>query len=276
MYETVVARSGSSWDEAYIQSLGIKIKEVASEEQFFGFPLPTLFKNQSDIDIVSSLSLSTTQDLENACCNIDNPPYVLELLHALLQCLEYSITEESANDELGKALLRLSGIFGTRGITMMGPKQLPLMIAGEKKYANPDIVVQKIGSKILLLVQEDKRTSDALSINPEPQLCAEIIAAFGKNIQNNTEQTQLIYGIINLGSYFTFYKCKMTKDAFLSIQSGYIRCKDIITIEKFRLSKRVSSRYMVDSKENMRKVLQCYEALRILIEDLSNNLDNSM
>jgi hypothetical protein len=265
MRESVYARSGNEWDQSYMESLGISVREASNDREFFGFNLPDEFLRHEDISILNSLNLTTLKDIETECRNRNNPPYVLEVLHALLQVLYYSSTEESAVDDLGKAMMRLVGIFGAEGLTMSGPKQIPMMMCGETKYANPDIVIQKIGSKVLLLVQEDKRAVGSSFLVPEPQLAAEMIAAFGHNRSKYKVTSQTMYGIIMLGSLCTFYKCDIDTSIHSSIQMGYRQDEPIMNIARFSLTDSESTRFMIESKDNMCNTLRCYEAIRVIL-----------
>jgi hypothetical protein len=264
--DTVYARSGSNWNEPYMETLGIKVTDAVDDKEFFGFNLPDTFLRNDDVTILKALNLCTKEDIESECENSNIPFYVQEVLQALLQSLFHSSTEESGGNELGKAMMRLIGIFGTKGLTMDGPKQIPMMMCGKKKYVNPDIVIQKLGtSKMLLLVQEDKVTVGSSYLVPEPQLAAAMIAAFGHNRSKYKVKNQTMYGIIMYGTLSTFYKCDIDTIIHTSIQMGSKQDEAIMNMIRYSITDSGSAFFAVKSSMNMSDTLRCYEAMRIVL-----------
>jgi hypothetical protein len=162
--------------------------------------------------------------------------------------------------------MKVVGITVSDGLTLAGPKTMLFMMCGQKKSADPDIVVHMIDPiQVLLLVQEDKRGTEATGGFPEGQLAAEMIAAFGNNNENYGTESQTMYGIIMLGSLCTFYKCHIDEDIFESIQMGWKRNETIMTMIRFSITESRSRNFIVETKQNMCDTLRCYEAMRIIL-----------
>jgi hypothetical protein len=263
---SVNARSGSKWDDIYMETLGIKVIDAVDEQQFFGFSLPESFLRQDDITILEAFNLTTEENIERESRNRNNPPHVQLLLNALLLSLYYSSDEESAVGDLGKALLRVVGFLSTEGFCVAGPKQLLLNMCGKTKYANPDIVLLKIGlPKVLLVVQQDKRAFGASYSLPEPQLAANMLAAYAHNRIKCKVDHQTMYGIILQGTLITFYKCDIDSKIYSSIRMGYQQEGTIMNVVKFSIAESDSPRCIVESNRNMSNTLRCLEAIRILL-----------
>jgi hypothetical protein len=261
MKETLGARSGHQWDRTYMKLLGIKVTHNADAREFFGFDLPEAGLRQDDVNVLRTMDLRTTELIEVECRNKNNPPYVQEVLHALLQSLHYADMDENATD-LVKALMRLVGIVGMEDFTMTSPKEMAVMMCGQPTSVNPDIIIHRIGSFKLLLVVQEKKVESGF---PEPHLAASMIAAFGCNRTNYMMEHQTMYGIIVVGSSFSFYKCDIDTEIHSSIQMGYKQDKTIMNMIRFSLARPCSTEFMVESKQNMCATLKCFDAMRLTL-----------
>ncbi len=88
---------------------------------------------------------------------------------------------ESAVDDFAAGLFRALG-YAKRNRVARTRRDLSLLICGEFRHAQTDVcIVDRDQNDILLLVQEDKRFEEGGGGDPEAQLIAEAIAAFGIN-----------------------------------------------------------------------------------------------
>jgi hypothetical protein len=175
----------------------IQASRVDDERQFFGFHLPDTFLRQDDITVLTSLNLRTHEDIKRECKDRNHPPYVLEVLHELLQVCQHSDPEDSVVD-LVKALMRSIGIVGFEGFTMISPKKMGMMMCGQTTFVYPEVFQDESSAPLF----------------PQPQLAAAMIAAFGFNNAYFKVEQQTMYGIIMSGSESMFYRCEINTTIF--------------------------------------------------------------
>ncbi|OAX34394.1 hypothetical protein K503DRAFT_785802 [Rhizopogon vinicolor AM-OR11-026] len=112
--------------------------------------------------------------------------------------------EDSAVDDFTAMLLRVLG-YETEQTVIYTQKNIRLSICGEEVYTKTDVCVMDVNYELLLLAQEDK--SHIKLADPEPQLVAEVIAAFQANNSN-----RVFPGITMVGTFPRFYKIEVTAD----------------------------------------------------------------
>ncbi|KAF8342276.1 uncharacterized protein EI90DRAFT_1325241 [Cantharellus anzutake] len=251
------AKSGSDWGENELYAFNIGIANEDAYE-FFGHPLP----DQLD---VSPVILS----------NIDEPPDATKADIDFFAYLEDAIAippnEESFVDDFASIVLKLMGYDSGRRIIHQ-QKELSFEMCGQRVSAKTDVCVMERGAaRYLLLVQEDKRHLS--SVNPEPQLVAEAVAAFYQNNKGReriglaTIAHAVIPGITMIGSAPTFFKIPVSEALVKAIVTGQYPAF-ATTVQ--RLVPPVPDRlnYMIQGMkplENRRVVFQCFQAFKALL-----------
>jgi len=264
--------SGSEWDMNYLQSLGLDIENVNSIDELFDIDTSTLniYNNKKissllSLDIYEKASEKILSQLENE--ELDDT--VMTLLKNLYSVAYAYPGQESFVDDLGKSLFLLTNISRLKNIVVGGPIEMSMVMAGHKFDAKPDICVTDISeNKIVLVVQEDKSYStSSLTISPDAQLVAEMVASYYNNFNtNNKLEKQRIYGITIMGTYCSFFRFDIDKKILNSLREGYKHNADdtkIGIIYKYHVGKSKIPGYMLENKKNMENTLLCYEALRI-------------
>jgi hypothetical protein len=264
--DTLLLHSGSNWNRTILKSLGIQIQSVETLKDLWGIDESESFSCIEVYEILD-LNLSNVSLCEQVMDNNTLSYITYDVVKNLYNVVYHYPGQESCVDDLGKSLLGLIGISRIRNITVSGPTQLSMFVAGSKISANPDICVEKRNTKIILVVQEDKSMIESSASSPEAQLVAEMLAAYNRNRNTETVDNQNMIGIILLGSQSTFYSMQLTEDILDSIQRGVKSDKIIAVLKKYSISNN-NPRYMVDDPKNIKKVLSCYESLKKLLSTL--------
>ncbi|KIM72895.1 hypothetical protein PILCRDRAFT_829497 [Piloderma croceum F 1598] len=176
--------------------------------------------------------------------------------------------EESAVDDFAMQLLRMMG-YASRalGRDLRSRKDIPLFICGEWRHAKTDVCVMDRNG-YLLLVQEDKRHLE--TVDPEPQLIAEAIAAVQSN--NRTRNLsglepldiKVMAGITMTGTSPTFFKIPVTLELIEAVQRGeYPATPTVVAMHRPNVPRPV--RRLSEGMrplDNRRCILSCFEAFR--------------
>ncbi|KAI9439134.1 hypothetical protein H4582DRAFT_1947116 [Lactarius indigo] len=125
-------------------------------------------------------------------------------------------------DEFSACLLRLLGYDDVvPDCYILGRKDIPLFICGGYTNTKTDVCVVNQNTDILLVVQEAKN-----SLDPEPQLIAQAIAAFQYNngllrrIGKQPIKKKTIPGITMTGTMPMFYKITVTQDLVDAVETA--------------------------------------------------------
>jgi len=160
------AKSGSDWTRNELAAYHI---ECHREDPLTFFEVQALPHPQIDPELLTSLDAAQAVNDWNA-----------ELLN-LLDMAMSPRSGESAVDDFAAGLFRALG-YAKRNRVARTRRDLSLLICGEFRHAQTDVcIVDRDKNDILLLVQEDKRFEEGGGGDPEAQLIAEAIAAFGIN-----------------------------------------------------------------------------------------------
>jgi hypothetical protein len=205
-------KSGSDWTKNELRAYNITVapQDVAT---FFGSPnLPEPSVHQVILD-----------NEEYPANGIDDKND-RNFFYYLEDAIAIPPGEESAVDDFAAHLLALLG-YDVANRFIRQRKDIPLFMCGGQTHAKTDVcVVDRDLGILLLLIQEDKRHLE--EVDPEPQLIAELIAAFQ---HNNTRlqriglqpiQAKTIPGITMVGSAPTFYKITVTQDLVDAVETA--------------------------------------------------------
>jgi hypothetical protein len=204
------SKSGSEWTRNDLRAYHIEVtsQDVAT---FFGNPIIPQ-------PAVHPLILTTEQYTDGR-----GDREVQNFLYYLREVMAVPPGEESAVDDFAAHLLRITK-YDTLSHFIRQRKDIPLFMCGVQTHAKTDVCVVSADQTILLLVQEDKR--HLATVDAEPQLIAEAIAAFQTNnlslraIGLPPIQQKIIPGIIMIGSTPTFYKIPVTQDLVEAIETA--------------------------------------------------------
>jgi hypothetical protein len=205
------AKSGSDWTTNELDAYHITFVNQTTEEFFGVADLPAL-NNPSIVGFLNTENRIDAQDAQTK-----------KLLHYLDLALTPKEGQESAVDTFARVLLEKLGYDEGERI-ILTRHALPLVICGTRSQAQTDLCVMD-DRDILLLLQEDKSLSS--TSDPEPQVIAAAIAAFGVN--NKTRQTSLYLppldevtfpAITMVGTSLTFYKITITTALSAAISHG--------------------------------------------------------
>ena len=249
------------WDYLYMYAQRLQIEDIKDFSEFFGMDVPNSFYRQKDIDKALELKLDEYNE-------IDELSELIDFYKHLSTVIDLKKIKDSSVVDLYKSIFNLIGFNRNKDIYIYGPTKIEYILSGQRAETNPDIVIQN-RNLISLVVHEDKSyrsVEDDYHWEAEPQLVAEIIAAFYKNSQvmKGGLEAQTIYGIVILGSYCTFYKFNMCK-TILSRISNFARNEKININKIYRYVIGESDPKFMTNRENLHKTLLCYEALRIII-----------
>ena len=157
------AKSGSDWTEIDLEAYNI-IVQFQDATIFFGEdPLPPPAVDQELLEV------------QDADAMVSVPAAVL--VNLLDLAMKPPLAGESAVDDFAVALLTVLGYVNHHRVARTR-KEVPLLICGERRYANSDIcLIGRQQNYILLLVQEDKHFQGD-PVGAQCPLVAEAIAAF--------------------------------------------------------------------------------------------------
>ena len=211
---TIRPAKPDDWTQYELDFYGIGI-ETQNRQEFFrpgGFSLPTAFLH-------SITGFATTQDRENA---VDRG--TRKLLHYFDQMLDPQVGQEAAVDNFAAKLLEKLGYDDDDDCDriIFIRRALPIVISGVPYITQADVCVMDEFSQVLLILQDDK-----LSPDPEPQIVARAIAAYGVN--NKIRVTSLnrpplpvitFPAISMVGTKLIFYKITVTDRLSAAVQRG--------------------------------------------------------
>ncbi|KAF8548141.1 hypothetical protein OG21DRAFT_1516623 [Imleria badia] len=180
---------------------------------------------------------------------------------------------ESVVDDFAAVLFRALG-YTKRNCVACTWRDMSLFICGEFKLARTDVcIIDCDHNDILLLVQEDKRYEEGGGGDPEAQLTAEAIAAFGINNEQRVKadldplEEEIMPGITMVGTTPTFYKIPVTKTLLQHVAHGtYPPNLTHIALCQSPVP-RPARRYTEGMKplDNRRQILSCYEAFKPIV-----------
>jgi hypothetical protein len=144
-----------------------------------------------------------------------------------------------------------------------------------RTQAIPDVCIETTELSIKLLVQEDKNYNygnNRMTQNPEAQLVAEAVAAFQENARiykrlgrRAIPSSQLIPGIIMLGTCPTFYQIRVTSELADYVKHGE-QPSTKTTVKKYIIEDLpINISDVMLSSEHARYIAECYESFRCLV-----------
>jgi hypothetical protein len=185
---------------------------------------------------------------------------------------------EARVDDLYKTMFDLIGFNDLDNIIVVGPipLKLPLGISATNE-ANPDIVVESTNNQVLLLIQEDKKSTHPQAFPPEGQLVAEFIAAYNKNLKSGKTLGEF-YGLTAIGTYPTFYHIILTERILDRLKTGERANDDetVVEVRRFKFHDVGYASFMTDNTANMRRVFECLEILRIYCAQKLDELEHGV
>lgn len=262
MSNIVYARSGRQWDYLYMKSLGLDFIDSFNYKDFFEEELPNVFDRQ---DVINEL---LNYDLNNPQINDNTSDTIVDFIKNVIAVVKSNQNEESTVDDLGKKLFNIVGFNRNMKLNIHGPTKMKYLMSGQTIEANPDIVVQNDNNKYFLIIQEDKsykNTEDNNYDEAEPQLVAELIGAFYNNYgkSRGTLNSQVLYGIVMLGTHCTFYKFHINSNILERLVNGE-KCNTIMNyIERFTIGNKDPN--FILNQNNLIYTLKCYESLKHII-----------
>src|SRR5258708_22182388 len=159
------AKSGSDWTRNELAAYHI---ECHREDPLTFFEVQALPHPQIDPELLTSLDAAQSANDWNA-----------ELLD-LLDMAMSPRSGESAVDDFAAGFFRALG-YAKHNRVARTRRDLSLLICGEFRHAQTDVCIVDRDHNDILLVQEDKRFEEGEGGDPQAQLIAEAIAAFGIN-----------------------------------------------------------------------------------------------
>ncbi|KAJ3569475.1 hypothetical protein NP233_g5024 [Leucocoprinus birnbaumii] len=182
------AKSGSDWTRNELAAYNI---ECHRQRPLTFFGVEALPQPRVDPEFLAS------HDAEQA---------TNDSISELLNLLDMAMTPrsgKSAVDDFAAGLFRALGYAGRNRVALTR-RDLVLLICGEFKRAQTDVcIIDRDQNDILLLVQEDKRFEEGEGADPEAQLIAQAIAAFGLNNEQrvNADMEPLDKKVSSTSSY---------------------------------------------------------------------------
>jgi hypothetical protein len=176
--------------------------------------------------------------------------------------------EESAVNDFTMQLLRMMGYAGRAlGRVLRSRKDISLLICGEWRQAKTDVCIMDRDGH-LLLVQEDKHHLE--TIDPEPQLIAEAIAAVQSNNRNrylrgaDPLNVKVMAGITMTGTSPTFFKIPVTLELIKAVRRGEYPTTPTVVAMHLPDVPRPSRRLCEGMRplDNRRCILACFEAFK--------------
>lgn len=268
------AKSGSNWTRSELLAFNIRVVTVNAAVFFGSVELPPA--------PVSPAILNNLYIPDGHLAKSDRQFF------QYLRAAENATSEESAVGDFAAFILRMLDYDDEDRVIRLR-KDISFYMAGESVDAKTDVCV--MNDFDLLLVQEDKvsvleimnDSSTGLSLitsqrngsfdDPEPQLIAEIIAAF---YQNNFRRTRaglpalprtLMPGITMVGTSPIFYRIPVSTQLLDALVTASFP-EDETVVLKFIPPVPNVERYFSDGMralENRRIVLQCFEAFKTSI-----------
>ena len=240
------------WTQFELFHSGINIK-TQSKQEFFGsanLPAPV---------IPSLAGFMTTEDREHA---VDGE--TRKLLHYLDLVLDPQIGRDSVVDNFAAKLLEKLGYDDGDRIIFIR-REIPIVISGVPYTTQADVCVMDDDNQILLILQDKLLPSLK---DPEPQVVAKAIAAFGEN--NKIRETSLnlppldaiTFPVISMiGAKFIFYKITVTNHLYTGVQLG--RYPGSVT-RLLRYIPELPRRHGLGMRplENRAEILACLEAFK--------------
>ena len=229
---TIPCKSGSDWKEDELDFFRIKVTRVTSFQEFFGTKHSQV-PFEPDVEEFLSLDLSDLTTRQKIDLSGIRSRIVKTVLKDLVAVTKTHRNEEplprkgSAVDDLSKSLFQMFE-YDSEDRSIRTRENFDLEMANGRTRSTPDLCIESMDLSIKLVVQEDKNFNvgnDKHLANPlwgkghhpEPQLMAEIIAAFQENVRiyertarDEIPSEQTIPGIVMLGTCPTFYTTKIT------------------------------------------------------------------
>ncbi|KAG5636950.1 hypothetical protein H0H81_006298 [Sphagnurus paluster] len=247
-------KPGSEWTANDLLSYNITIETVNNEEEFFEFegdrPLPPADMN-GFLTYLDTTTADNAGDYDTA-----------NLLHTLQMA---QTSAESWVDEFASRILRKMGYEGRKRLVKV-KQMLHFLSGGALQNAQADVCVMS-RDEVILLVQEDKRSSDGLVLGSRPQLVAEAIAAFAWNQNQVTLRRQAplttlaLPGILMIGALPVFYKIIITDELYSAVKATSYPTKQTM-IYRFIPEYNGLINHAMSDLDVRRRVVQYYELFR--------------
>jgi hypothetical protein len=206
------AKSGNDWTANELRAYNITVVPQ-NKELFFGtidFPDP------AEPSLAGFITAETWQDASDKNTR--------QLLQYLDLAMNPKIGQEAAVDNLVAELLRGLDYDDENRIVFIR-HAIPFLICGENLVTQTDVCIIDDKNQILLLLQEDKRSTSMK--DPEPQVIAEAIAAFALNNRKRERglhlplRNSIMYPCLTMvGTLPIFYKITVTAALSQAVQSG--------------------------------------------------------
>ena len=264
-----------------VRDYGVLFKRARQFSEFFHESRPSSYgsaikdhkiREHTDKLVKRILSIDFQRDYTKEAQSVE-PEFIYpvsEFCQNLESVVGNKASLESAVDDLGKTILRIVGFNQSRNFRIEGPVSLSFPTHRGTVHANPDIAVvdKQDRGKIVLLVQEDKRFNPSMDdkTNATAQLIAEAVAAFShnNNILDGKLEKQVLYGIVMLGTHFTFYRIFMTKTFY----DNFRKCNSSpLLVDSFSPGNFSNDNvdYMIRSADNIKLIFDSFERLHSLV-----------
>ncbi|KAF8219045.1 hypothetical protein L208DRAFT_1455853 [Tricholoma matsutake] len=255
------AKSGSDWSDNELLAFNIQVVDTTI----------TVFFNTPELPppTVAPTILN----------NIDKPDGPLvkgdRLFFQYMRLVEKPRSPESRVDDFAAFILRILN-YDNKDRIICQRTEMSFPMTGHRVDAKTDVCLMD-ELELLLLVQEDKRTSS--NDDPEPQVIVEAIAAF---YQNNLQckqmglqplQSKYIPAITMIGTAPIFYHIPVTTALVQALATASYPQEET-TVLKFIPPVPNQHRYRIDGMwplDNQHIILQCFEAFKAVINCRSQN-----
>ena len=260
-----LAKSGSEWRQNELKAYNIEVVD-RDEVQFFGC--------RADKAPASLAEDFMTYEFRPGD---DTPDESSKLLTFLDLASSRCGSQESAVDDFAKLLLETLGYdSGPRVIRTR--YRIPLEISGVTSSAETDVCVVRKNRNVLLLLQEDKTLES--SVNPEPQVIAEAIAAFQENNRNRAMvgekqlEVMTLPCITMIGTRPTFYLARVTRLLSECVMTAEYPSETTTVLRHIpSISRRISDG--MKPLKDRDKVVKCLVAFRHFVDDLESSLSEA-
>lgn len=213
------AKSGNDWSALELDAYNITIQRI---------DIPTFFGHRPGaIDIDPNINPNIFSEIDTSSdATHDLSPDTHRFLSSVYLATHASPVQQSAINNVARTVLEVMRFDEVGTCTCLRTcVDIPLAICGDNAQmtAMADICLVHINTIILLVVQEDRLLS---SVDPEPQVIADAIAAFQRNNRKREEfglealQDMTILCITMIGTCPVFYKVPVTKELSHSVAVG--------------------------------------------------------
>lgn len=255
---TVAAKAASAWTQDDLATFNITVTFLDTST-FFNLPHGVLPEPTLNHPLIL-----TTQSPGGTSI-----PEVFDFLRSMETATAHPPVNDSVADFL-KHLFRELRYSPRRGRAVRTRTDVPLLTSGEIRPTTTTACILD-SNDISLLVQEDRRYTDADGADPEPPLIAGAIAAF--QLTNSSRQcilglppldSKVIPGLTMAGTLPVFYKVPVTMELAQAVQSGTRPNTPTHVLAHIPSIPRAVSRFSeaMIPLDNRRVLMECFEAFK--------------